>query len=123
MKNAERAWIRCMGGRFCQHTPGTCTADPEYQAAIASNPTITETETVADFVPCERTVRLVCDWFEAEFPHSPGPDKARKLFMKPARADELVRAFHEFDDADGLSPHNLPRRLVDWLIAQGEIKP
>jgi len=27
-------WIRCMGGRFCDHAPGTCTADPAYQAMI-----------------------------------------------------------------------------------------
>ena len=32
---AERARIRRMGGRFCGHAPGTCTADPDWQAYLA----------------------------------------------------------------------------------------
>jgi co-chaperonin GroES (HSP10) len=28
------AWIRCMGGKFCNHAPATCTASPEYQAGV-----------------------------------------------------------------------------------------
>lgn len=28
---------RCMGGRYCSHQPGECTADPAYQAQIAKD--------------------------------------------------------------------------------------
>jgi len=30
----RKVWARCMGGKFCKHQPGECTADPEYQAMI-----------------------------------------------------------------------------------------
>ena len=33
----NRAYARCMGGSRCLHSPGTCTADPRYQAWIAHN--------------------------------------------------------------------------------------
>jgi hypothetical protein len=29
-----QGWKRCMGGKFCTHQPGECTADPAYQAMI-----------------------------------------------------------------------------------------
>ncbi len=31
-----KMWIRCMGGKRCNHAPGTCTASPEYTTACAA---------------------------------------------------------------------------------------
>lgn len=33
----NKARIKCMGGSFCKHQPGECTADPDFQATLKAD--------------------------------------------------------------------------------------
>lgn len=54
MSIKDKHLIRCMGGKFCTHAPGTCTADPEYQAAIPKKETQTEYGPAVNFTEAEK---------------------------------------------------------------------
>lgn len=55
---------RCMGGSFCHHLPGECTADPAYQAEIAATrPEVPVEEIVG-------TLTAILEWYKTLNPRA-----------------------------------------------------
>lgn len=156
MSAEKRPWARphcitCKGfgfvimhdkGSFAEADCGNCTE--------AAAPTITENETVADFVPCERTVRHVAAMVEDWANNALSSETSRMIaavakdilinaLPKKDRAEELAIKFHEIyetkapsfgyetrPDTKQFDPTTANGRLMievcRELIAQGEIR-
>lgn len=133
----DRALFRCMGGDHCAHLPGTCTADPEYQAQIRAEDGAPAPDAAGDFVPCERTLRLVMEklplldasrntawqygWLEHQ---SQVKTILQSLMPLEDRADYLVREYSSaiptWPGFDGTRSDE--ENITRWFIETGAIK-
>ena len=99
MDSAGKYYIRCMGGKHCNHSPGTCTASSEYQAMLGKN---TANPSIGDW----QSGMTLRDWFAGRALVGVGQEYLHR------------NGFHGDTMFQNLAAHSY--RIADALLAERE---